>query len=53
LSQQIALPDAAREKGIDIVEEFFGVSLAKKLVSEGKQADLTAANNVLAHVPRY
>ncbi|QVL45628.1 MAG: methyltransferase domain-containing protein [Methylophilaceae bacterium] len=43
--------DAAREKGIDIVEEFFGVSLAKKLVSEGKQADLTAANNVLAHVP--
>ncbi len=43
--------NAAREKGIDIVEEFFGVSLAKKLVSEGKQADLTAANNVLAHVP--
>lgn len=42
---------AAREKGVEIVEEFFGVKLAKKLASEGKQADLTAANNVLAHVP--
>ena len=42
---------AAREKGIPIVEEFFGVSLAQSLVKEGKQADLTAANNVLAHVP--
>ena len=42
---------AAREKGIEIVEEFFGMMLAKKLVSLGKQADLTAANNVLAHVP--
>ena len=42
---------AARAKGIDIVEEFFGVNLAKQLVADGKQADLTAANNVLAHVP--
>lgn len=42
---------AARAKGIDIVEAFFGVSLAKELVAEGKQADLTVANNVLAHVP--
>ncbi|MEO6117803.1 MAG: class I SAM-dependent methyltransferase [Methylotenera sp.] len=42
---------AAKEKGLDIVEEFFGVELADKLVSMGKQADLTAANNVLAHVP--
>jgi len=42
---------AARNKGIEIVEEFFGVELAKKLVAQGKQADLTAANNVLAHVP--
>ncbi|MGB2831458.1 MAG: class I SAM-dependent methyltransferase [Methylotenera sp.] len=42
---------AAKEKGIDIVDEFFGVELAKKLVSLGKQANLTAANNVLAHVP--
>ena len=43
--------NAARSKGIDIVEEFFGVELAKKMIADGKQADLTAANNVLAHVP--
>lgn len=42
---------AARAKGIEIVQEFFGVMLAEKLVAQGKQADLTAANNVLAHVP--
>jgi SAM-dependent methyltransferase len=42
---------AARAKGISIVEEFFGVRLAEVLVSQGLQADLTAANNVLAHVP--
>jgi SAM-dependent methyltransferase len=43
--------DAARAKGIHIVEEFFGVALATRLVAEGHAADLTAANNVLAHVP--
>lgn len=42
---------AARAKGIDIVEAFFGVKLAQQLVNQGKQADLTVANNVLAHVP--
>lgn len=42
---------AARSKGITVIEEFFGASLAKKLVALGHQADLTAANNVLAHVP--
>ncbi|MCA3640877.1 MAG: methyltransferase domain-containing protein [Methylobacterium sp.] len=42
---------AARARGIEIVEEFFGVALAEKLVAQGKAADLTAANNVLAHVP--
>ncbi len=42
---------AARAKGIPIVEDFFGVRLAKKLAAQGKQADLTVANNVLAHVP--
>lgn len=42
---------AAREKGIEIVERFFGVELASELADAGKQADLTAANNVLAHVP--
>lgn len=42
---------AARDRGIPIVEDFFGVRLARMLAAEGKQADLTAANNVLAHVP--
>lgn len=42
---------AARAKGIPIVEDFFGVRLAEALIVQGKQADLTAANNVLAHVP--
>ncbi|MEI7788833.1 MAG: class I SAM-dependent methyltransferase [Chlorobiaceae bacterium] len=42
---------AARAKGINIVENFFGINLAKQLIAEGKQADLTVANNVLAHVP--
>jgi hypothetical protein len=42
---------AARGKGIEVVEEFFGTALAKALVAQGWQADLTAANNVLAHVP--
>lgn len=43
--------NAARAKGIEIAEEFFGVKLARQLVNQGKQADLTTANNVLAHVP--
>ena len=42
---------AARAKNIEIVERFFGVALARELVAAGRQADLTAANNVLAHVP--
>ena len=43
--------EAAREKGIEIVESFFGVDLATELVSRSRQVDLVAANNVLAHVP--
>lgn len=42
---------AARLKGIDTIEEFFGVNLANQLAGKGKQADLMVANNVLAHVP--
>ena len=41
----------AEEKGIPSLVKFFGVSTAKDLVSEGKQADLLLGNNVLAHVP--
>jgi len=42
---------AARAKGIPIIEEFFSLRLARDLVSQGTQADLITANNVLAHVP--
>ena len=42
---------AARARGIEIVERFFGVALARELAAQGRQADLMAANNVLAHVP--
>lgn len=42
---------AARCKGLEIREAFFGQELAAQLVSDGWQADLMAAKNVLAHVP--
>lgn len=42
---------AAREKGLDIIEDFFGTALAEKLARQGHGADLMTANNVLAHVP--
>jgi len=42
---------AARGRGIEIVERFFGVELAREMATEGRQADLMVANNVLAHVP--
>ena len=42
---------AARLKGIEIIEDFFDVRLAKELIEKNKQADLVVANNVLAHVP--
>ena len=43
--------EAARQKGIETIEEFFGSAMATDLVTRGLSADLTAANNVLAHVP--
>ncbi|MGJ7516007.1 methyltransferase domain-containing protein [Pseudomonas baetica] len=42
---------AARDKGLEIRELFFGRDTAAQLRSEGWAADLMAANNVLAHVP--
>jgi len=41
----------ATEKGIPTISEFFGESLAKTLVAEGKKANLLIGNNVFAHVP--
>jgi len=37
----------AKEKGIEVIEEFFGTSLANTLT----KSDLILGNNVLAHVP--
>lgn len=42
---------AARQKGIETIEEFFTPDFAVSLCGQGKQADLMVANNVLAHVP--
>ncbi len=43
--------EAARAKGIETIEGFFGVDLAESLGAQGRRADLMTANNVLAHVP--
>jgi len=42
---------AAKAKGIEVVEDFFGEELARKLLKTKGQCDLMIANNVLAHVP--
>lgn len=42
---------AARKRGIEIIEEFFGEVQGKALAAQGRNADLMVANNVLAHVP--
>jgi len=42
---------AAIQIGVPTLVEFFGESLARDLVAQGRQADLIIGNNVLAHVP--
>jgi trans-aconitate methyltransferase len=42
---------AARERGVETIERFFGRELATELVRDRRHADLIVANNVLAHVP--
>lgn len=42
---------AARDKGIEIIQAFFTQELGSSLAVAGRQADLVVANNVLAHVP--
>lgn len=41
---------AQSERGIPTLVEFFGASLAERLSSEGRRADVIHAHNVLAHV---
>ena len=43
--------EVSRSKGIENISEFFGITLAKKLVDNNRKADLLLGNNVLAHVP--
>lgn len=42
---------AARQRGIETIEQFFGEEVGRRLASERRPADLIVANNVLAHVP--
>ncbi len=42
---------AAKDKGIDIIQDFFGKDLSLKILEKYDKADLIVANNVLAHVP--
>jgi 2-polyprenyl-3-methyl-5-hydroxy-6-metoxy-1,4-benzoquinol methylase len=41
----------ALAKGVPTLVEFFDQTLAQRLVTEGKQADLLLGNNVLAQIP--
>ncbi len=41
----------AKEKGIKVIEDYFNISLAEKLVEQNFKADLLVGNNVLAHIP--
>jgi 2-polyprenyl-3-methyl-5-hydroxy-6-metoxy-1,4-benzoquinol methylase len=42
---------SAIQKGVPTEVAFFGAKTAKRLMETGHDADLTVANNVLAHVP--
>ena len=42
---------AAEEKGVDSITEFFGADTARKVAAEHGKPDLLLGNNVLAHVP--
>ena len=46
----MSLKSRARRRHPTLVE-FFGVTLARRLVAEGRRADLIIGNNVLAQVP--
>ncbi len=43
--------EIARQKGIDVVCDFFGTEVAERLSKERGKSDLILGNNVLAHVP--
>ena len=43
--------NAARQKGVEIIQDFLNVKLASELRQKDRSVDLLVANNVLAHVP--
>ena len=43
--------EAARTRGVETLVAFFGEDLARRVVEDGRRADLLVANNVLAQVP--
>ena len=45
------IAEAARQKNIPTIVEFFSLKLAQRLKSEGRRPDLIVGNNVLAQVP--
>jgi SAM-dependent methyltransferase len=47
----VSTAEAAERIGVPTVREFFGERFAQDLAASGKQADLIAGNNILAHVP--
>lgn len=47
----VSTANVARQKGLNIVESFFGKELSVTLAKQNYSADLLIANNVLAHVP--
>ena len=51
IDPSVAPATAAQEAGIPTMITFFTHDLARRLVAEGKAADVFLANNVLAHVP--
>lgn len=42
--------EAARLKGVETINDFFGTRLARELAGRGIRADVIIANNVVAHV---
>jgi SAM-dependent methyltransferase len=47
----VNVSQVAKDKGIPVVNKFFGVQTATELAAERGQVDLLLGNNVLAHVP--
>jgi hypothetical protein len=47
----VNVAEAAVERGVETITEFFGVELGRRLAADRGRADLVLGNNVLAQVP--